>query len=409
MLVENQLIKVFWNPKTKHHYESLGYKFTKFNDKFYVTPIELPIGSSKIVKVICDYCNNEFSTSYSHYYKSTKSNTKIACQKCTGIKVAENTLEERQNYMYQKLVDFCIEHNYILLTDKHDIKNNETKIKYICPIHGEYETKVTSILQNKLCYKCSRQLALKNKNKTTLAERQNILYTKCLNVCNAKKYTLISNLEEIKNNTTYVKYLCPVHGKQSMRISNLINGRSCPKCADDIKRKKFNLPLYEVEKRIKNAGGILLNKEDYINNDKKNLKILCPECKTPFVTFLQKFTQHGSQVCPKCSKSESIGEKKIRHYLEEHKINFITQKWFKDCRDINPLPFDFYLPDKNTIIEFDGRQHFGETNYFSYSYEKTKAHDEIKNEYCKKNNIKLIRIPFWNYNKIESILQQKIS
>lgn len=409
MLAENQLIEVFWNPKTKDHYISLGYQFTKYNDKFNVTPNELPIGSNKKIKVICDYCNNEFYTSYSHYYKASKNNSKIACQKCSGIKVAESTLEKRQNYIYQKLVEFCKKNNYILLTNKNEIKNNKTKIKYVCSIHGEYETKVTSILQNKICYKCSRQLALKSKNKTTLEERQNNLYTKCLNECFAKGYKLISNKTDIKNNTTHIEYICPNHGIQSMRIGNLISGKSCPKCAEDIKRKKFNLSFEEVEQRIKNSGGVLLNKEEYINNNKKNLKIMCPECNTPFITSLQNFTQHGSQICPKCRGIESVGEKRIRHYLEEHKINFIAQKWFKDCRDINPLPFDFYLTDKNTIIEFDGRQHFGETNYFSYSYEKTKKHDKIKNKYCEQKNIKLIRIPYWNYDNIENILQQKIS
>lgn len=319
------------------------------------------------------------------------------------------TLEEKQEQYYQKALETCQRFNYTLLTSKEEIVGQHTKIKYICPKHGERTVQLLGLLKGRECYECSRITSTEKKYSTSLKERQNSLYCRAKEVCDEKGYTLVSKLEEIKNNTTYMKYLCPVHGEQSMRISNLINGRNCPKCAEDIKRKKFNLPLEEVERRIKNGGGILLNKEDYINNDKKNLKILCPECKTPFITSLQKFTQHGSQVCSKCSGSESIGEKKIRHYLEDHKINFIAQKWFKDCRDVNPLPFDFYLPDKNTIIEFDGRQHFGETKYFSYSYEKTKDHDEIKNEYCNKNNIKLIRIPFWDYNKIESILQQKIS
>lgn len=167
MLLKNQLIEVYWNPKTKIHYESLGYKFTKYNDKFDVRPNELPKGSNKTVKVVCDYCQNEFSTSYSHYCKSTQNNNnnKIACQKCTGIKVAERTLIQRQNFIYEKIIDFCKSYNYILLTNKKDIKNNSTKIKYICPYHGEYETKVTSILQNKMCYKCSRKMLPKIKIK----------------------------------------------------------------------------------------------------------------------------------------------------------------------------------------------------------------------------------------------------
>jgi very-short-patch-repair endonuclease len=113
-------------------------------------------------------------------------------------------------------------------------------------------------------------------------------------------------------------------------------------------------------------------------------------------------------VCPDCSGSKSVGEKKIWRYLEYRKIEFVPQKWFPECKDKRPLPFDFYLPDCNTIIEFDGRQHFGETNYFTYSYEETKKHDEIKNNYCKANGIYLIRIPYWNIDKIEQILDKEL-
>lgn len=151
-----------------------------------------------------------------------------------------------------------------------------------------------------------------------------------------------------------------------------------------------------------------MNKTDYKNRFEKNLQILCPECGKPFFTSLVLFTQHGGQVCDACLGAESVGEQRIRRYLEAHKIKFVPQKWFLDCRDIRPLPFDFYLPDYNTLIEFDGRQHFGETDYFTYSFEETKKHDEIKNTYCKANGIYLMRIPYWNMDKIEAILDNKL-
>lgn len=74
------------------------------------------------------------------------------------------------------------------------------------------------------------------------------------------------------------------------------------------------------------------------------------------------------------------------------------------------MPFDFYLTDLNTMIEFDGIQHFEEVEYFG-GYEKlleTRFNDEIKNQYCKNNDIKLIRIPYYNYDKIENILEKEL-
>ena len=155
-------------------------------------------------------------------------------------------------------------------------------------------------------------------------------------------------------------------------------------------------------------GGTILNPEDYKNSHEKNLLILCPECGNSFITSFANFTSHGGQVCEKCGKIRSVGELKIRQYLQDKNIVFEEQKYFVDCKDIRPLPFDFYIHICNTIIEFDGRQHFEQTNYFSYSYEKTHAHDEIKNDYCKLKNINLIRIPYWDINNIKRILDKEL-
>ena len=86
--------------------------------------------------------------------------------------------------------------------------------------------------------------------------------------------------------------------------------------------------------------------------------------------------------------------------LAKYKIQKIRQKRFLDCTNkpkkgvqCVTLPFDFYLPDLNIIIEFDGQQHFkpvwGEENF-----KRLQRLDKIRDEYCKKNQIKLIRIPY---------------
>ena len=60
-----------------------------------------------------------------------------------------------------------------------------------------------------------------------------------------------------------------------------------------------------------------------------------------------------------------------------------------------PLRFDFGIYDDNQIlyvIEFDGEQHFNQTN--SFGGKNLQENDKIKNEWCKANNIPLIRIPY---------------
>ena len=117
-------------------------------------------------------------------------------------------------------------------------------------------------------------------------------------------------------------------------------------------------------------------------------------------------------MCDDCYRKESIGERRIRQYLERHCIPYIPEAWFHDCRDIKPLPFDFYLNENNTIIEFDGKQHFYDGKKFfhnTYDYEITKRHDKIKNKYCEDNSINLIRIPYWKLNEIDIILDTKLN
>jgi very-short-patch-repair endonuclease len=111
--------------------------------------------------------------------------------------------------------------------------------------------------------------------------------------------------------------------------------------------------------------------------------------------FIQKPTTHLKGCgCPMCNESQ--GERKISQILENKKINFISQKKFDGCLYKRKLKFDFYLPDYNTCIEYDGEQH-----NVMYRFEKTnerlkirQKRDKIKNEYCKENNIHLIRIKY---------------
>ena len=87
--------------------------------------------------------------------------------------------------------------------------------------------------------------------------------------------------------------------------------------------------------------------------------------------------------------------------MESQNIEYIFQYSLNQCRDILPLPFDFYLPKYNCLIEIDGEGHYHPCNFNQISCEKslksfliTKKHDEIKNVFCKENNIPLLRISY---------------
>ena len=114
------------------------------------------------------------------------------------------------------------------------------------------------------------------------------------------------------------------------------------------------------------------------------------------------------QSCGKCPDKKSLGEKEIISLLEKNNIKYFNEYTFKDFKydsGISPR-FDFYLPDFNCIIEFDGKQHFlyqKNTNYWNNkeNYEKTIQRDNLKNNYCFNNNICLIRLPYYIQSKIK--------
>jgi very-short-patch-repair endonuclease len=108
-------------------------------------------------------------------------------------------------------------------------------------------------------------------------------------------------------------------------------------------------------------------------------------------------------------KNLSIGENRIYNYLKYNNIDFEGQKRFDDCRGKrNTLPFDFYIPHKNMCIEFDGAQHFRAIEKWGGmdNLKTVKRNDGIKTRYCKRNGIKLVRIPYWDMNKIDEILKR---
>ena len=74
------------------------------------------------------------------------------------------------------------------------------------------------------------------------------------------------------------------------------------------------------------------------------------------------------------------------------------------------MPFDFYLPDLNIAIEYDGIQHYQPVVTFGgeEAFAELKLNDAFKTEYCYKNNIKLIRIPYTEYNTISEFLDNEL-
>ena len=102
-------------------------------------------------------------------------------------------------------------------------------------------------------------------------------------------------------------------------------------------------------------------------------------------------------------------------FLDELDLLYVPQYKFDDCRDINPLPFDFYLNEHNVAIEVDGEGHYRPIKYSSSwdeietinKFNIIQRHDDIKTEYCLNHNITLIRVPYYERPNVELFLKNK--
>ena len=185
---------------------------------------------------------------------------------------------------------------------------------------------------------------------------------------------------------------------------NHLCGQGCPKCGIIYQHEKQKLTL---DTFINRAKKIHENKYDYSQviyiGMHKKVKIICKNCKKEFNQDPHSHLKgHGCPYC-NCLQTISKSERIIKKWFINNNINYISQKRFKECKDKYPLSFDFYLPDYNICIEFQGAQHYN-PNFYLYMYKnKTNAlkyfelqqkHDEIKKNYCIQNNIPLIEIKY---------------
>ena len=287
-----------------------------------------------------------------------------------------NTLLDFKNKSNEK-------HNFKYNYDKSIYINNFTKLTITCLKHGDFIQKPNSHYnQGCGCPKCGIESLIRQKmsNIDIFINKAN------------KKHNFRYNYEKsiYVDSITKSEIICDKHGLFLQQPYVHLRGHGCPKCSDEESSKR---QVSNKNDFIIKANMIHDNKYDYslveYINSKIKIKIICKK----HGGFEQEASSHLSgQGCPLCR--ESKGEKIIAEFLDNNTIKYFRQKKFDDCRYKLPLSFDFYLLDNNICIEFDGETHFGVDMHFKYDKELVKLRDNIKTEYCRSNNIELLRISY---------------
>jgi hypothetical protein len=296
---------------------------------------------------------------------------------------------ERSKMIHKNFYDYSLV-NYI---------DRLTPTTIICPYHGQFNQSPKIHMKGSGCSKCKSENCSKRRKNTKqkFVENSNIVH---------KNFYSYEHFDYVGSNIkSWIT--CPNHDEFSSSPNNHMRGWGCPKCKGNKTSKRQIKTSSQFLEECKIIHG---SEFDYLSDYVRcNLKILIHH-KICGKTFQQYPYSHKINGCPKCK--ESHGECKIRRLLEKLKISFIPEKRFDDCKDIKSLPFDFYLPEFNVCIEFDGVHHFGisikQANMKEKDFNKIKIHDRIKNYYCDSNDTTLIRIPYWKMNEIEWIIRNEL-
>jgi len=281
--------------------------------------------------------------------------------------------------------------------DKYDYsvmeyKNSSNKIKIICPKHGVFEQLASNHRQGKGCLTCG-VISRKQKQSSTT-----IKFINKANKTHGYKYDY--SLVKYKNNSTKVNIICSEHGVFNVTPNSHISKRSgCMACY--INKMRLGLDEFVRLSSLVHDNKYQYHLVNYLNSRTK-VKIICPKHGEFTQSPHSHLKGHG---CSSCNTSK--GELIIKKFLDENGVKYIRQYKFSDCKNKKPLSFDFFLPHFNTCVEYDGIQHFKPYGWDKSGsrFKSTQKNDGIKNEYCLKNGIKLVRIKYNDKINLKNILE----
>lgn len=267
--------------------------------------------------------------------------------------------------------------------------------RFRCPdCGGEFEARTDTVLSNhaQRCPKCHIDHGIKGPKGQYKYHKGDKL--------GPRQIELVSDCWTEEDRVLGV-FICPDCGKEfTTRVHSITTGhaRRCFGC-------KKNRPKDRVGERFGRLTVLRQATEEEVLERRKSYETmwLCEcDCGSHIYVPTGHLTSGHTQSCG-CLKSR--GEEKVAQILSELGIYSLSQHTFDDCVYEGKLRFDFYLPDCNTIIEYDGEQHFEGCPTNGYWTEEllatVRARDKVKDEYCAEHDIKMIRIPYTDFEILD--------
>lgn len=306
--------------------------------------------------------------------------------------------QHRKKYTEQDYINKCDELDLIYISNHKEIKKG-TMIHFICKKHKTKGIQIKDWSHFRTykygCSYCS------GRNKTTEE------------ISNEIKDENVILISEYLGNEKPIKCKCKKCNNIWITLPKVLitNGSGCPRCGKEkaIKnesktRKQFINELKKLNSDIEVLG-------NYINTHTK-IKCKCTLCNTIWYAYPANLL-NKSAGCP--GYNISIGEKTLLNTLKELNISYIPQYTIPDCVHKRTLRFDAFDITHKIAFEYNGEQHYypvdfaGKgTEWSNNTFKSTVERDNSKIEYCKKNSIPLIIVPYWERDNMKNIIKSKL-
>lgn len=307
-------------------------------------------------------------------------------QSCAAKISGESRLKD--NKVFQSEIAKKLPH--ITLLEKYN--GSHYKLLCRCELHHElFKSDPTHLLEGKTGCKQCKSDAISNALRKTHED-----YVNQLSIIN-NKIDVLGNYIQSK---APIQVKCKICGFIWNPIAgSLLKGNGCPHCVGRHKTtEEFKTEIKEYNDLVDIIG-------EYVDSHTK-IECRCKICGNSWFIVPNNLKVNG---CPECNMSH--GEREIKKYLQNNNIMFIPQKTFDGLKGVGSgyLSYDFYIPEKKLLIEYQGEFHDGTAYQQTESeYQIQKEHDIRKKEYAIKNGYKLLEIWYWDYPNIEKILEREL-
>lgn len=335
-------------------------------------------------------CPNELHDSYWVTWQHFK-NRGDRCGKCRYI----NNGKKKLIYSENKIKEIVKDLNYDLIKIKSI--GDEGKITISSKEGYIIDTSINNIIRSSI------PAFFSEKNQYTTYNIK--LWCKSSN----KSYLLVDNTYcNAKKNLNWKCLVCGENFERSWNVTQK-GLYDCPCCSGRKVSKQNNLLIINpvLSKQWNYIKNHPIRPEQVLPNTTKKFWWICNDCSFEWEKSVHYRNQKNSH-CPNCKMSK--GEYAVKSYLLNNNINYICEHSFNKCLNVKKLRFDFYLPEYNTCIEYQGEFHYNILKGITSEeiLESQKNRDKIKREFCNENNIELIEIPYWEFKNIESLLNEYI-